>query len=120
MAGLDRVFIQGIQFYGYHGVAEEERRQGQRFLVDVELSMDLRPAGGSDELSASIDYAEVLRLVKEIGEREQYRLLEALAERVATALLERFPAAGVRVRASKPAPPLPGAFEAVGVEISRP
>ena len=120
MAGLDRVFVQGIQFYGYHGVAEEERRQGQRFLVDVELSMDLRPAGGSDELSASIDYAEVLRLVKEIGEREQYRLLEALAERVATALLERFPAAGVRVRASKPDPPLPGAFEAVGVEISRP
>jgi dihydroneopterin aldolase len=120
MAGLDRVFVQGIQFYGYHGVAEEERRQGQRFLVDVELSMDLRPAGGSDELSASIDYAEVLRLVKEIGEREQYRLLEALAERVATALLERFPAAGVRVRASKPATPLPGVFEAVGVEISRP
>jgi dihydroneopterin aldolase len=57
VAGLDRVFVQGIQFYGYHGVAEEERRQGQRFLVDVELSMDLRPAGGSDELSASIDYA---------------------------------------------------------------
>jgi dihydroneopterin aldolase len=120
VAGRDRVFIQGIQFYGYHGVAEDERRQGQRFLVDVELSMDLRPAGGSDELSASIDYAEVLRLVKEIGEREQYRLLEALAERVATALLERFPAAGVRVRASKPAPPFPGAFDAVGVEISRP
>ena len=82
--------------------------------------MDLRPAGGSDELSTSIDYAEVIRLVKEIGEREQYRLLEALAERIAAVLLEHFPAASVRVRVSKPAPPLPGAFEAVGVEISRP
>lgn len=120
MAGLDQVFIKGIQFYGYHGVAEEERRLGQRFLMDVELKMDLRPAGGSDELSASVDYAEVLRLVKEIGEKEQYQLLEALAERVAAVLLERFPAAEVKVRASKPAPPLPGAFEAVGVEISRP
>lgn len=120
MPGRDRVFIEGIQFYGYHGLVEEERRLGQRFLVDVELSMDLRPASGSDDLSASIDYAEVLRLVREIGEREQYRLLEALAERVAAALLERFPAAGVRVRARKPAPPLPGAFESVGVEIARP
>ncbi len=120
MAELDRVFVQGIQFYGYHGVAEEERRQGQRFVVDVELSLDLRPAGGSDELSASVDYAEVLRLVRQIGESEQYRLLEALADRVAAALLERFPAVSVRVRARKPAPPLPGAFESVGVEISRP
>jgi len=116
----DRVFIRGIQFYGHHGVAEEERRLGQRFLMDVELNLDLRPAGKSDELSASIDYAEVLRVVKEIGEMEQYRLLEALAERVATVLLERYPAVSVRIRASKPAPPLPGAFEAVGVEISRP
>ena len=120
MAGSDRVFVQGIQFYGYHGVADEERRQGQRFLLDVELGLDLRPAAGSDELSASIDYAEVLRLVRQIGEKEQYHLLEALAERVAAVLLERFPVASVRVRASKPAPPLPGAFEAVGVEISRP
>ena len=117
---MDRVFVRGIQFYGYHGVAEEERRLGQRFLLDVELSLDLRPAGGSDELSASIDYAEVIRLVKEIGEGEPYRLLEALAERVAAVLLERFPAASVRVRANKPAPPLPGSFEAVGVEITRP
>ena len=117
---MDRVFVRGIQFYGHHGVAEEERHLGQRFLMDVELSVDLRPAGGSDDLSASIDYAEVLRVVREIGENERYYLLEALAERVAAVLLERFPAASVRVRASKPAPPLPGAFEAVGVEISRP
>ena len=117
---MDRVFIHGIQFYGYHGVGPEERRQGQRFLLDVELGMDLRQAAGSDELSASVDYAEVLRLVKEIVEKEQYQLLEALAERVAAVLLERFPVAEVKVRASKPAPPLPGAFEAVGVEISRP
>lgn len=120
MAELDRVFVHGIQFYGYHGVGDEERHQGQRFVVDVELSADLRAAGERDELSASIDYAEVLRLVTRIGEQEQYRLLEALAERVAAALLERFPVASVRVRASKPAPPLPGAFESVGVEISRP
>ncbi len=120
MAGFDRVFVQGIQFYGYHGVADEERRQGQRFLMDVELNVDLRNAGKRDELSAFIDYAEVLRLVRQIGEKEQYRLLEALAERVAAVLWERSPVASVRLLASKPAPPLPGAFEAVGVEVSRP
>ncbi len=118
--GADRVFVRGIQFYGYHGVSDEERRQGQRFLLDVELSVDLSQAGERDELSASIDYAEVLNLVRQIGEREQYHLLEGLAERVAAVLLERFPVSSVRVRASKPAPPLPGAFESVGVEISRP
>lgn len=117
---MDRVIVRGIQVYGYHGVTQEERRQGQRFLLDVELSADLRRAGQRDELSASVDYAEVLRLVTEIGEKEQYRLLEALAERVAAVLLERFPAASVRVRASKPSPPLPGTFESVGVEITRP
>jgi dihydroneopterin aldolase len=120
VAGVDRVFIDGIQFYGYHGVAEEERRLGQRFLVDVELNADLRPAGTLDDLSAAIDYGEVLRVVLQIGEQEQFRLLEALAERVASALLERFPVVSVRVRAIKPAPPVPGAFGVVGVEISRP
>lgn len=116
----DRILLQGIQFHGHHGVGEEERKLGQRFLVDVELALDLREAGRRDELAASLDYGEVYALVVDIGTREQFRLLEGLAERMAAAVLERFPARHVTVRVTKPSPPLPGVIGGVCVEITRP
>lgn len=116
----DRILIQGIQFYGHHGVTEEERKLGQRFLVDVELSLDLTEAGRRDDLAASIDYSQVHAVVVEIGTREQFRLLEAVAARIASAILERFPVQQVRVRATKPSPPIPGLSGGVSVEIVRP
>lgn len=116
----DRILIQGIQFFGHHGVREEERKLGQRFRVDVELALDLREAGRRDDLAASVDYEKVHALVVEIGTGEQFRLLEALAARIASALLERFPARQVTVRATKPSPPIPGVMGGVTVEITRP
>lgn len=116
----DRILIQGIQFHGHHGVREEERKLGQRFVVDVELCLDLAEAGRRDDLAASVDYEQVHALVMEIGTREQFNLLEALAERVASAILERFPLQQVTVRATKPAPPIPGILGGVCVEITRP
>lgn len=116
----DRVLLQGIQFHGHHGVHEEERKLGQRFLVDVEILLDLREAGRGDDLAASVDYERVHALVVEIGTREQFRLLEALAERIASAVLERFHVQQVTVRAIKPSPPLPGVVGSVSVEIARP
>ena len=117
---MDRIVLQGIEFYGYHGVREEERHLGQRFSVDVDLALDLRPAGNTDALSATVDYAAACRLVEEIGTGEPVRLLEVLAERIARALLERFPATGVRVLVRKLAPPIPGRVGSVAVEITRP
>ena len=116
----DRISLQGIQFHGYHGVHEEERKLGQRFLVDVEIQLDLREAGRCDELAASVDYGRVHALVVEIGTRQQFRLLEALAERIASTVLEQFQVQQVTVRASKPSPPLPGIVGSVSVEITRP
>jgi dihydroneopterin aldolase len=116
----DRILIQGIQFYGHHGVHEEERKLGQRFLVDVELTLDLREAGRRDDLVATVDYGRVHAVVVEIGTREQFRLLEALAARIASAILERFPVQQATVRATKPAPPIPGVLGGVSVEITRP
>ena len=115
----DRILIHGIQFYGHHGVREEERKLGQRFLVDVELCLDLSGAGRQDELVATVDYEQVHALVVEVGTREQFRLLEALAERIASAILERFPVRQVTVRATKPSPPIPGVLGGVSVEITR-
>jgi 7,8-dihydroneopterin aldolase/epimerase/oxygenase len=116
----DRILLQGIQFYGYHGVYEEERRLGQRFLVDVELRLDLSGAASEDDVSAGVDYSQVYAVVLEIGTRHQFKLLETLATRIASAVLERFPIEGVTVRVTKPAPPLPGVLAGVGVEVTRP
>jgi dihydroneopterin aldolase len=116
----DRILIHGIQFYGYHGVREEERKLGQPFLVDVEVSLDLTEAGGRDDLAASADYERVHALVLEIGTRQQFRLLETLAVRIASAILEQCPVRQVTVRATKPSPPLPGVVGGVSVEITRP
>jgi dihydroneopterin aldolase len=101
-------------------VREEERKLGQRFVVDVELSLDLIEAGRRDDLTASVDYERVHAVVVEIGTREQFRLLEALAARIASTILERFPVQRVTVRASKPSPPIPGLGGGVSVEITRP
>jgi dihydroneopterin aldolase len=116
----DRILLQGIQFYGYHGVYEEERRLGQRFLVDVELRLDLTGAEDWDDVSLSVDYSQVHAAVLEIGTRQQFKLLETLAARIASTLLERFPIQRVTVRATKPAPPLPGTLAGVSVEVTRP
>jgi dihydroneopterin aldolase len=116
----DRILIQGIQFHGHHGVREEERKLGQRFAVDVELTLDLAEAGRRDELSATVDYEQVHAVVVEIGTREQFRLLEALASRLATTILERFPVRQVAVRVAKPSPPIAGLVGGVSVEITRP
>lgn len=99
---------------------EEERKLGQRFLVDVELLLDLREAGRRDDLAASVDYERVHALVVEIGTREQFRLLETLAARIASAVLEQFQVQQVTVRATKPSPPLPAVVGGVSVEITRP
>ena len=116
----DRIVVQGIQFYGYHGVHDEERKLGQRFLVDVEIRGDLRAAGRRDDLSASVDYGRIHALVMEIGTGGQFRLLEALAEQIATAVLKQVGVRQVTVRATKPSPPLPGIVAGVSVEITRP
>ena len=116
----DRILIRGIQFHGHHGVHEEERKLGQCFRVDVEIPLDLREAGRRDDLAASVDYERVHALVVEIGTQQQFRLLEALAARIASAVLEQFHVPRVTVRATKPSPALPGVVGSVSVEITLP
>ena len=116
----DRILIQGIQFYGYHGVRAEERKLGQLFQADVELHLDLREAGGRDDLAVSVDYGQVTAAVMEVGTRDTCKLLERLAERIAAVLLERFPVAQVTIRVTKPHPPISNVIGGVSVEITRP
>jgi 7,8-dihydroneopterin aldolase/epimerase/oxygenase len=116
----DAIFLEGLQFYGYHGVAAEERALGQRFAVDVELALDLRAAGRGDDLGASVDYGAVHERVRAVVEGPPRRLIEAVAEAIADALLAAFPVEAVVVTVRKPAAPIPGAaLGAAGVRIRR-
>jgi dihydroneopterin aldolase len=116
---VDKIIIDGIEFYGYHGDLPEERELGQRYSVDLELSLDSRPAGLSDRIEETIDYASVVQRVHKIGSSEQFHLVEALAERIAAVILNEFSPAEVRVRVTKPHPPISAPIRNVGIEIIR-
>lgn len=116
---MDRILLCGMQFYGFHGLERQEKRRGQAFLVDVELYLDLGRAGREDNLAATVNYAEVFRLVRSIVEEEHFGLLEALAETIAQRLLAVYPVAKVLVRVKKPRPPVGGTYAYFGVEIER-
>ncbi len=116
----DRILLNGISFYGYHGVYEEERRLGQRFLVDVELHVDLAGAEHWADVSASVDYGRVHAVVVEIGTGTPCALIETVAARMAAALLSRFSPRRVTVRVTKVAPPIPGFLGSAAAEVTRP
>jgi dihydroneopterin aldolase len=100
----DRILLEGMVFHGRHGTLPAERELGQPFVVDVELRLDLRPAGLSDDLTKTVDYGEVHNLAKQVVEGEPVGLTETVAERVASATLEEHPLVeSVRVKVKKPA-----------------
>ena len=115
----DRIRIEGMVFEGTHGVHEHEQRTPQPFEIDVELAMDLEPAGRADDLERTIDYSAVFTHVARIVATTRFRLIEALAQRIADELLEAYGPDEVVVRVRKPAVDLGGTFRAVGVEIVR-
>mgnify|MGYP001198610202 FL=1 len=117
---MDRIVITGMRFYAYHGVLPEETRLGQEFLVDAELCLDLRGAGRDDDIRQTVNYGKVYRTVKAIVEGSTFKLIEAVAERVAAEVLAQYPnVEAVTIRVHKPRAPIPGALGGVMVEIQR-
>lgn len=116
---MDKITLKNMRFFGYHGCEDFEQRHGQMFEVDVELLVDAKPAGFSDQLADAVNYVDIFNKIKAVVESERYDLLEKLAERIAESVLadERVPATTVRVR--KPGAPLAGFFDCVEVEIHR-
>ena len=99
----DNILLVGMAYHGRHGTLPAERDLGQPFVVDVELYLDLRPAGVSDDLAQTVDYGEVHERVKEIVEGPPVNLTETVAERIAaTVLKEHRPVEAVRVKVAKP------------------
>jgi dihydroneopterin aldolase len=120
-SATDEILLEGMRFYAYHGVNQEEQALGQRFTVDVVLAVDLRRAGRSDELANTVSYSAVYKLVRRIVEGEPRNLIEAVAESIASEILVRFQAVGqVTVTVRKPEAPMKGSMlDAAGVRIRR-
>ncbi|WP_100332755.1 dihydroneopterin aldolase [Bacillus xiapuensis] len=117
---MDKIYMTGMEFYGYHGVFPEETKLGQRFRVDVIVELPLKKAGETDELQYSVNYAEVFQVCKEVAEGEPCKLVEAVAEKIAASLLETFLSVhACTVKVIKPDPPIPGHYQHVAVEITR-
>jgi dihydroneopterin aldolase len=117
----DRIELREMIFFGRHGTLAPERELGQRFVVDVDLYLDLRAAGQADDLTQTVDYSEVYRQAREIVEGPPFALTEAVAERIAAAVLEKHERVeAVRVRVAKPNVRLEsGVLAGSAVEITR-
>ena len=116
----DRITLEGMVFYGYHGAREEEKALGQRFVVDLELAVDLSRAGASDRLEDTVDYGEAYRLVKAVMEGPSKNLLESLAEAIGAKALGLPRVEEVRVTVKKPGVPIKGSvLSSAAVQITR-
>ncbi|XP_057512973.1 dihydroneopterin aldolase 1-like isoform X1 [Actinidia eriantha] len=87
----DKLVLRGLKFHGFHGVKPEEKKLGQKFLVDVDAWMDLQVAGKSDKLSDTISYTEIYRIVKDVVEGPPHNLLESVAQLIASTTLTKYP-----------------------------
>jgi dihydroneopterin aldolase/2-amino-4-hydroxy-6-hydroxymethyldihydropteridine diphosphokinase len=115
----DRIALKGISAKGFHGVLDFEKRDGQTFVVDVEMEVDLAPAGTSDDLVDTVNYAEVAGDVVELIEGESLDLIEALADRIAAKVLTRPLVEAVLVTVHKPQAPVGHPFTDVAVSVER-
>ena len=115
----DRIVLSRMRFDGRHGVSDEERSTPQPFEVDVELYLDLQPAGTDDDLARTVDYGQVFELCRDLVEATNFRLLETIAEGIAHEILVAHPVAEVVVRVRKLRVPVSGLLDHAEVEIRR-
>ncbi|SHJ01972.1 dihydroneopterin aldolase [Parasporobacterium paucivorans] len=117
---MDKIILNNMVFHAFHGAMEEEQRLGQLFYLDAVLFVDLKTAGDSDDVNDTIHYGLVYEKIKEIMEKERYNLIEALAQRICSVLLEGYSTLEkIQVTIRKPSAPVAGIFDYMGVEITR-
>jgi dihydroneopterin aldolase len=115
----DVISLTGLRGYGHHGVYEDERRDGQEFVVDVKLELDATAAAASDDVADTVHYGELATALIAVVEGEPVKLLERLAQRLADRCLSDPRVAAVTVTVHKPQAPIPHEFADVAVTIRR-
>ena len=112
------LILEGIRFSGHCGVTLEERNQPQPILVDLKLDCPPSHSSETDHIQDTIDYAQVINRVIDIGTHDHVCLVETLAERISRTLCDEFPILGLEIWLRKTAPPLNGVVDSVGVRLS--
>ncbi len=115
----DRIRLVGLRAHGHHGVLASERRDGQVFVIDVELGLDTRPAAATDDLSATVDYGTLADELTAAVSDDPVDLIETLAQRLAEVCLARLAVGWVEVTVHKPHAPMHQAFDDVTLTIHR-
>lgn len=115
----DRILVPGLRALGVHGVLPEEKVRAQPFEVDLELHVDLRAAGESDDLNDTVSYADVIDSVERVITHERFELIERLAARIAEVCKHDPRVTGVSVEVRKMRPPVPTEVRHVAVRIER-
>jgi len=115
----DRITLTGLTVFGRHGVFEHEKRDGQDFVVDVTVWLELSAAAATDDLSQTVHYGELAELAAGIIGGPPRDLIEAVAGEIADAVLAGFPVTAVEVTLHKPAAPIPLRFADVSVTVTR-
>ncbi|WP_249999769.1 dihydroneopterin aldolase [Actinoplanes sp. M2I2] len=114
-----QITLTGLRVRGRHGVLDFEREQGQDFLIDVRLELDLAPAAASDDVADTVHYGELAGRLAEIVGGEPVNLIETLADRLVTACLADARVAAAEVTVHKPQAPIPLEFADVAVTLRR-
>lgn len=117
---VDRIALTGLRVRGHHGVLAAERADGQDFIVDAVLEVDLRPAGASDVLADTLDYGVLASQLAAVVAGEPVDLIETLAARLAEVCLADGRVVSVEVTVHKPAAPIDLSFTDVSVTVIRP
>jgi dihydroneopterin aldolase len=117
--GADRIELRGLRVRGHHGVFDHERRDGQEFVVDLVVSVDLSAAAASDDLADTLDYGALAQRAAAIVGGKPLDLIEAVAGRIADDVLTDPRVASVEVTLHKPSAPIPLTFSDVAVVLRR-
>lgn len=116
---MDKLIIGGLEFYGHCGITPEEQKTGQRFSLDLEMACDVRRIARTDQLKDAFDYGAISRRVIEIARKEQFTLIETMAERLARLILQEFGVKNLKLRLRKMTPPIEPILAYSAVEIHR-
>lgn len=117
---MDKIYLENLEFFAYHGVFEDEKKNGQTFFVSVTLDVDLTLAGQTDDLNETVNYGEVYDLIADVTLNNKFDLIEKLAYVIIERMLETFPKVqAVKVRVDKPKAPGTTCLFPAAVELRR-
>ena len=117
-ASPDTILLEGIQVPAALGVTAAERRMRRPVRLDIEVETDLRAAGRSDRIQSTVHYKRVFEIAQDVAGNQEHKLVEALGQRIADAVLDKFGVDAVTVTVRKPSP-IAGVLEYAGIRIRR-